>query len=68
LDERYFSDDSRSFRNAKIPAVVIHSITQETLRILHSTNDNLKAIDPKHYYDAYRLSAVYLASLDSILE
>jgi Iap family predicted aminopeptidase len=68
LDERYFSDDSRSFRNAKIPAVVIHSITQETLRILHSTNDNLKAIDPKHYYDAYRLSAVYLASLDSLLE
>jgi hypothetical protein len=66
--EKVGDDDSHPFLNAKIPVITIHSITQETLGILHSARDNLKAIDPADYYDAYRLAATYLAYLDGKLE
>jgi hypothetical protein len=61
-------DDSRPFKDAKIPVLPIHSVTPETLRILHSKDDTLKAIDAKHYYDAYRLASLYLAYIDSALD
>jgi hypothetical protein len=61
-------DDSHPFKDAKIPVLPIHSITPETWRILHSKDDTLSAIDPKHYYDAYRLASLYLAYIDSALE
>lgn len=62
------TDDSDPFLFAKIPVITIHSVTQATLPILHSANDNLKAIDAKHYYDAYRLASVYLAYIDSTID
>lgn len=68
FDERYFADDSHSFRDAKIPVISIHSITQDTLRVLHSPNDNVKAINPDYYYAAYRLAATYLAFIDGLLQ
>jgi hypothetical protein len=61
-------DDTHPFKDAKIPVISIHSITQETFPILHSKNDTLKAIDPKHYNDAYRLASLYLAYIDSALD
>lgn len=61
-------DDSHPFKDAKIPVLSIHSVTQETLRILHSKEDTLKAIDAKHYHDAYRLASLYLAYIDSALD
>lgn len=62
------SDDSQSFAAKKIPVVSIHSVTQETLPILHSVRDDLKAIKLAEYYATYRLTCAYLAYLDGTLE
>ena len=60
--------DNDSFRDAKIPAICIHSVTQDTLRILHSHSDQLKAIRKEDYYESYRLVASYLAAIDASLQ
>lgn len=57
--------DSESFAAAGIPRTTIHSVDQKTLNILHSDNDNMKAIHPELYYESYRLIAGYLAAVDS---
>jgi hypothetical protein len=62
------SDDSQAFAAKKIPVVSIHSVTQETLRVLHSPRDDLKAINLEEYYQTYRLTCAYLAYLDGALE
>lgn len=56
--------DEEPFSQQKIPVLVVHSVTQETLRILHSPRDNYKAINFDHYYDTYHLLSAYLAVLD----
>ena len=66
--ERVGDDDSHSFLDAKIPVITFHSVTSETWPILHSQRDNLKAIDSGHYYAGYRLAALYLAYLDTVLD
>lgn len=58
-------DDSHPFLRAKIPVLTIHSTTRETLNLIHSPRDTVQAIHPGDYYDAYRLSATFLALLDS---
>jgi Iap family predicted aminopeptidase len=65
--ENVGDDDSHAFLNAKIPVITIHSVTQETWPILHSRRDQLQAINPEHYYTAYRVVATYLTYLDSRL-
>lgn len=65
--ERVGTTDSESFSRYKIPRITIHSLTQETWRLLHSSNDNIKAIKPGLYYDSYRMIAAYLAFLDQQL-
>ena len=57
-------EDSTPFRKLHIPTVMLHSITQQTLSILHSPNDNVGKIRFSDYYDTYRLIAAYLAYLD----
>jgi hypothetical protein len=66
--DRVGDDDTHPFLNKKIPVVTIHSVTQETWSILHSYRDNMNAIHPSDYYDAYRLVAFYLAYLDADLD
>jgi len=65
--EQVGSTDSESFRLKKIRSVTIHSLTQETLPILHTAQDQLSQIDLNHYYDTYRLLVAYLAFLDGKL-
>lgn len=60
-------DDADSFRSFKIPTITIHSLTQDTLSILHSQRDNFSAEHLNYYYDSYRIIANYLASLDVAL-
>jgi Zn-dependent M28 family amino/carboxypeptidase len=60
-------DDSHPFLDAHIPVITIHSVTAQTLGILHSPGDTLKAIHAGDYYQAYRLAAAYLTYLDSAL-
>lgn len=66
--EKVGSTDSESFSKHKIPSITIHSLTQETLRIVHSPWDNPSAVRLDYYYDTYRLVAAYLAFLDANLE
>jgi Zn-dependent M28 family amino/carboxypeptidase len=61
------TDDSESFRHEKVPNITIHSVTQETIRILHTPRDQLEAINLDYYYESYRLAAAYLAILDSAM-
>ncbi|HEX5482367.1 MAG TPA: M28 family peptidase [Terriglobia bacterium] len=60
-------DDADSFRHFKIPTITIHSLTQDTLSILHSKRDNFAAEHMNYYYDSYRIIANYLVSLDAAL-
>jgi Zn-dependent M28 family amino/carboxypeptidase len=66
--ERVGSTDSESFAARHIPRITIHSLTQQTLPILHSNADTLKQLRPNEYYDTYRLISGYLAYLDETLE
>ena len=61
-------DDSISFSDAKIPTITIHSVTESTWPILHSSRDRIKAIKPDQYSEAYRLVVAYIASIDAELE
>jgi hypothetical protein len=58
------SDDSQPFRQAKVPTLVIHSVTPATLRILHSPADQMAQIRFDDYYNTYRLLADCLAFID----
>lgn len=62
--ERVGSTDSESFRKRGMPAITIHSITQQTFPVIHSDRDNIARIDRDAYYQTYRLLAAYLALLD----
>ncbi|HKA00116.1 MAG TPA: M28 family peptidase [Candidatus Solibacter sp.] len=56
--------DSDSFQDKKIPTINLHSMTNETIRIIHSPRDQMEAVHMDEYYDSYRLIAAYLAYLD----
>jgi len=60
--------DSESFREKKIPAITVHSVTQSTLHILHTRQDTIQAIRLDDYYQTYRLVISYLAALDQLVE
>lgn len=62
------SSDSESFHQNKIPALTIHSVTSETLKILHSNNDKLSAVRKNDYLATYRMMCGYLAFLDVHLD
>jgi len=61
------STDSESFARERIPRITLHSVTQETIHILHSSDDRLTAIKMDDFWDSYRLIAQYLAYLDEVL-
>jgi aminopeptidase-like protein len=61
-------DDTHSFLSARIPVISIHSVTQETLPVLHTGRDRVEAINFNDYYSAYQLTAFYLAYLDAKME
>ncbi|HEY0564706.1 MAG TPA: hypothetical protein VGC88_03925, partial [Terriglobales bacterium] len=60
--------DEEPFIEKKIPSVMVHSLTSETFRILHSSNDNWSAVKFDDYYNSYRLLTGYLHILDHNLE
>jgi Zn-dependent M28 family amino/carboxypeptidase len=62
------SSDSESFRQRKIPAMTIHSVTQKTFGILHTPKDTIEQISRKDYLESYRLIAGYLVYLDDYLD
>jgi peptidase M28-like protein len=64
---RHVYDDSQPFQRAKVPTLVIHSVTAVTLRILHSPADQMAQIRFDDYYTTYRLLADCLAAIDGQL-
>lgn len=66
--ERVGSTDSEQFARRNIPRITIHSLSQNTLPILHSPRDNLSALRLDDYYASYRLMAAYLAYIDTMLD
>jgi hypothetical protein len=62
--DRIGDDDTHPFFDAHLPVISIHSVTQETLAVLHSPKDRPEAIHIEDYYNAYKLLAYYLAYLD----
>jgi hypothetical protein len=62
------STDSEQFARRKIRRITIHSVTQRTWPILHSSSDNMKAIRMDDYYESYRLIQGYVVFLDGALE
>jgi len=66
--EQVGTTDSEPFREKKIPAITVHSLTQSTLNILHSPRDKIEAIQMDDYYQTYRLLIAYLAAIDQKLD
>ncbi len=60
--------DHVPFRDARIPVVSVHSLTNETFPILHTPKDTFDAVDHGNYYLTYRILAIYLAFLDELLK
>ena len=65
--DRVGNTDSESFARYKIRRMTIHTITNGTWHILHSSDDNMKAIKLPDYLDSYHLIEAYLATLDPFL-
>jgi len=65
--ENIGTTDSESFARYHIPRITLHSVTPETVQVLHSAEDRLGAIKMDDYYDSYHLIAEYLAYLDDLL-
>jgi hypothetical protein len=61
------STDSESFARYHIPRITLHSVTPQSMKLLHSSDDTLAAIKFDDYYDSYRLIAEYLVFLDGAL-
>lgn len=58
------TSDSESFLKAGMPAINIHSITQQTWTVLHTKDDQLAALDLPAYERTALLVSAYLAYLD----
>ena len=65
--EQVGTSDSESFAKRQIPSLTIHSVTQETFPVLHTSKDTLTAIHMDDYYATYRLLAAYLSYIDQKL-
>ena len=66
--EKVGTTDSEPFRERQIPAITVHSVTQQTLGVLHSPQDTIVAIQMDSYYQTYKLVISYLVALDQVLD
>ena len=60
--------DSDSFIAGKIPVIDFHSLTQETLSLLHTDRDTHEAFQKDAYWKSYRFLAAFLSTLDRQLK
>ena len=58
------NSDSTSFNRKGIPALTIHSLTNEWQKILHSNNDNPSKVNHESVYLGYRLALALLVRVD----
>ncbi len=65
--DRVGSTDSATFKQAHIPVLSLHSVTQETWRTVNSSKDIWSAVSWQDYYDSHRLISALLVYLDRTL-
>jgi Iap family predicted aminopeptidase len=65
--DRIGTTDSAVFKKAKIPVLSLHSLTQETWRLINGKTDVWKIVSMKDYYDSHRLICALLVYLDQKL-
>jgi hypothetical protein len=56
--------DSQLFKDAHIPVLSLHSVTQETWRLINSPKDVWSIVSWKDYYDTHRFVSALLVYLD----
>lgn len=65
--ERVGSTDSQTFKDAHIPVLSLHSVTQQTWKIINGPRDLWPAVSWKDYYDSHRFISALLVYLDQTL-
>ena len=59
--------DSQTFQDAHIPVLSLHSLTQETWRVINGSKDVWSAVSWADYYDTHRLVSALLVHFDRTL-
>ena len=59
--------DSEPFLRAHIPVLCLHSVTQETWRIINGSRDVWSAVSWKDYYDSHKLISALVRYFDETL-
>jgi putative aminopeptidase FrvX len=59
------TSDSMVFKNAKVPVLSLHSVTQDNFRIINSPADKLAAVSWKDYYETYKFVSALVMYLDA---
>jgi len=62
--DRVGTTDSQIFKEAHIPVLSLHSVTQETWKTINSSKDVWPAVSWKDYYDTHRFVSALLVYLD----
>jgi hypothetical protein len=65
--DRVGTTDSKVFQTAGIPTLSLHSVTQETWKLINAKSDVWSAVSWKDYYDTHRLLSALLVYLDGKL-
>lgn len=65
--DRVGSTDSKTFHDARIPVFSLHSVTQETWKLINSPKDVWRSVSWKDYYDSHRFVSALLIYLDQKL-
>ena len=66
--DQFGESDAESFAGLHIRSITFHSVTQQTLGILHRNQDTFHAIHGDDYYASYRFLSAYLAWIDRELD
>jgi Peptidase family M28 len=59
------SSDSYSFMRKKIPALTIHALTNDWMKVLHTNNDNAAKVKAESVYLGYRLALTLLVRINA---
>lgn len=65
--ERVGTTDSQPFLQAHIPVLCLHSVTQDTWKVINGSRDVWSAVSWKDYYDTHKLVSALLRYFDETL-
>jgi hypothetical protein len=65
--DRVGTTDSQPFKEAHIPVLCLHSVTQETWPVINGSRDVWSAVSWSDYYDTHRLVSALLRYFDETL-